>query len=63
MAIVFWLAAALVAFAYAGYPLLMALWARLHARPFRSPRRGVLPGDLERCACAVFAAQEQAHGS
>ena len=33
MAIVFWLAAALVAFAYAGYPLLMALQARWHARP------------------------------
>jgi cellulose synthase/poly-beta-1,6-N-acetylglucosamine synthase-like glycosyltransferase len=38
VAIVFWLAAALVAFAYAGYPLLMALRARWHARP-------VVPGD------------------
>jgi cellulose synthase/poly-beta-1,6-N-acetylglucosamine synthase-like glycosyltransferase len=33
VAAVFWLAAALVAFAYAGYPLLMAAWARWHARP------------------------------
>ncbi|MFC3715284.1 glycosyltransferase [Luteimonas soli] len=35
MAIVFWLAALAVAFTYAGYPLLMALLARLGARPVR----------------------------
>lgn len=34
MAIVFWLAAAVVGFAYAGYPLLMALLARWNTRPF-----------------------------
>jgi len=36
MAIVFWLAALAVAFTYAGYPLLMALRARLGTRPVRT---------------------------
>ena len=31
----FWIAAALVAYVYAGYPLLLAAWARIRPRPIR----------------------------
>jgi biofilm PGA synthesis N-glycosyltransferase PgaC len=43
IALLFWGSLALVAFAYAGYPLAMALQARLRPRPL-SPREGALPG-------------------
>lgn len=44
MTFVFWTALALVAFAYAGYPLAMALLARLRPRPLRPSDDGRLPG-------------------
>jgi cellulose synthase/poly-beta-1,6-N-acetylglucosamine synthase-like glycosyltransferase len=36
MAYVFWAAATAIAYVYAGYPLLLRLWARLRPRPIRS---------------------------
>src|SRR5262245_23074612 len=33
--LVFWFSAAIVAYVYVGYPLLLRLWARLRPRPFR----------------------------
>jgi len=35
MALVFWLSVAAVAYVYAGYPLLLRLWARLRPKPVR----------------------------
>lgn len=35
MTLVFWLSAAIVAYVYVGYPLLLRLWARLRPRPVR----------------------------
>ena len=40
----FWLAVALTAYVYAGYPMLLAAWARLRPRPTRAaPARSWLP--------------------
>jgi len=41
MAIVFWISALAVAYVYAGYPAILALWARLRPRPVRKGQ--VLP--------------------
>ncbi len=42
MAAVFWIACALVAYVYLGYPLLIHIWARLRARDSRLGARGSL---------------------
>jgi cellulose synthase/poly-beta-1,6-N-acetylglucosamine synthase-like glycosyltransferase len=45
-AIVFWASAALVAYVYAGYPLLLWIWSRVRPRPIRAtaPAAGEWPG-------------------
>lgn len=45
MTILFWLSLATVVYVYAGYPVLLALWARLRSRPVhRSPLGASAPG-------------------
>ena len=58
MKLVFWLALALLAFTYAGYPLLMALLAKVRPKP-QNP--GVMPADTPRVdvLLVVHNAEEQ----
>ncbi len=44
MAILFWISVALVAYVYAGYPLLLHLWSRLWPRPLAPVRSPEPPG-------------------
>jgi poly-beta-1,6-N-acetyl-D-glucosamine synthase len=51
----FWLAVALVAYVYAGYPVLLALWARLRPRPVRIPTG---PASLPAVSIVIAARDE-----
>ena len=48
--IAFWICAGLVIYAYAGYPLLLSVWARWARRPIR--RRGPVPRSASFVLCA-----------
>src|SRR6185503_12718755 len=41
MALLFWLSVAAVAYVYAGYPLLLRVWARVKPRPLRMADDGL----------------------
>jgi cellulose synthase/poly-beta-1,6-N-acetylglucosamine synthase-like glycosyltransferase len=57
MKALFWFSLAVVAYVYVGYPLLLALWARLGARPARrAPLDARAPG-----ASVIVAARNEAH--
>jgi cellulose synthase/poly-beta-1,6-N-acetylglucosamine synthase-like glycosyltransferase len=57
MTIVFWVSAFLIAYVYAGYPALLAIWARLRPRPIRPA-----PGAQTPAVSIVVAARnESAH--
>ena len=55
---VFWLSALLVAYVYAGYPLLLACWARL--RPLPAPRPAAPADDLPTVSIVIAARNEAA---
>lgn len=48
MEILFWFAVGLIAYVYAGYPVLLAIWSAMAARPVRRD-----PSDTHSCAPAV----------
>jgi cellulose synthase/poly-beta-1,6-N-acetylglucosamine synthase-like glycosyltransferase len=58
MEILFWVAAFVIAYVYAGYPLLLAAWARLRPRPVR--RRGFDDGAWPSISIIVAARNEGA---
>lgn len=58
MEIVFWGSAFVIAYVYAGYPLLLALWARLRPRPIA--RRGFAAGEWPSLSIVVAARNEGA---
>ena len=55
MATIFWLLCGLVLYVYAGYPLLLHVWARLRGRP--ASARG--PGEWEPAVSIVIAARNE----
>ena len=58
MEIVFWGSAFVIAYVYAGYPLLLELWARLRPRPIT--RRGFAAGEWPSISIVVAARNEGA---
>lgn len=56
MRVLFWMSALLVAYVYAGYPVLLAAWARLR-RPRRAPDAGT-PAELPGISIVVAARNE-----
>ena len=58
MEILFWTSALAVAYVYVGYPLLLAVWARLRPRPVR--RRGFAAGEWPAVSIIVAARNEGA---
>lgn len=56
MLLLFWLSCATVAYVYAGYPLLLAVWARLRPRPIAAEALGKAPG-----ISIIIAARNEAH--
>ena len=58
MEIVFWGSAFVIAYVYAGYPLLLAFWARLRPRPIA--RRGFAAGEWPSLSIVVAARNEGA---
>ena len=55
MEAIFWLSAGLIAYVYAGYPLLLALWSAVARRDPETPLDGALPG-----VSVVIAARNEA---
>jgi cellulose synthase/poly-beta-1,6-N-acetylglucosamine synthase-like glycosyltransferase len=58
MELLFWISAFVIAYVYAGYPLLLAAWARLRPRPPRTP--GFAPGAWPSISIVVCARNEAA---
>jgi cellulose synthase/poly-beta-1,6-N-acetylglucosamine synthase-like glycosyltransferase len=58
MTVLFWISAALVLYVYAGYPCLVAVWARLVDRP---PRRAPFESGRWPSLSIVIAARNEAH--
>jgi cellulose synthase/poly-beta-1,6-N-acetylglucosamine synthase-like glycosyltransferase len=56
MRALFWISAAVVAYVYAGYPLLLAAWARM--TPRREVRRQTLPGQGSGVSIVIAARDE-----
>ncbi|MGE5815665.1 MAG: glycosyltransferase, partial [Acidobacteriota bacterium] len=57
MKVLFWLSLAVVAYVYVGYPMLLAIWARLRAQPVqRKPLDTPAPG-----VSVIIAARNEAH--
>ncbi len=54
----FWLGAAFVAYVYAGYPQLLAVWARLRPRPLRLPDLPAGPQPMPGVSIVVAARNE-----
>ena len=58
MRLVFWLSALTVVYVYAGYPVLLACWARLRPRP--APRTANAADDLPTVSIVIAARNEEA---
>jgi cellulose synthase/poly-beta-1,6-N-acetylglucosamine synthase-like glycosyltransferase len=60
MELTFWLSCAIVAYVYAGYPLLLAAWARLRPRPAMPDRSEPAARDLPGIS-VILAARNEGH--
>jgi len=57
MDFVFWISAAVIAYVYAGYPLLLAVWARVAPK---APRKGAFPAGQWPSLSVIVAARNEA---